>query len=123
MELLTYEPKERVWLGELAAIQADIPDYAAWRIPDLIDTFLRYHDLLITLTDLPDYREGCADLLRHSGFIQKCILETRGSSSWAPFTRAAYELHRDTEQLRVVLLDGGAAGLDGLLPLEAAQPA
>jgi hypothetical protein len=96
------------WIEELAAIQSDIPDYAEWRIPDLIDAFLRYHDMLMSLTDLPEFRDGCTNLLRHSGFIQKCILETRGNNPWAPFTRAAYELHKDIEQLRIVLLDAHA---------------
>ena len=100
--------RESAWLDELAAIQASIPDYADWRVPDLIDAFLRYHDLLLLMTDRPHYREGCADLLRHSGFIQKCILQTRGANPWAPFTRAAYELHRDIDQLRIVLTENPA---------------
>ncbi len=110
MEASTFEPNKHGWLEALDAIQRDIPDYAEWRISDLIDTFLRYHDLLLTLAEDPEYREGCADLLRHSGFIQKCILDTRNSNPWAPFTRAAYELHRDIEQLRGVVLDPVATG-------------
>ncbi len=103
MEAPTCEPTERRLMDELHAIQRDIPDYADWRIPDLIDAFLRYHDLLLLLADRPLYREGCADLLRHSGFIQKCILGTRSANPWAPFIRAAYELHRDIDQLCVVV--------------------
>jgi len=125
MEALPYKPNERAWLEVLSVIQADIPDYAEWRISDLIDAFLRYHDVLIALADLPQYRDGCADLMRHSGFIQKCILETRAPNPWAPFTRAAYELHRDIEQLRIVLLHVQAAGTAGaeVPAFETIQPA
>lgn len=119
MEALTYEPNKRGWLEALEIMQRDIPDYAEWRIPDLIDSFLRYHDLLLSVAEDPDYREGCADLLRHSGFIQKCILDTRNSNPWAPFTRAAYELHRDIDQLRTFLLEPVALPM----PVAAAQTA
>ena len=105
MEAQIYDPSGHLWLEKLSAIQSDIPDYAEWRISDLIDCFLRYHDLLLLLAEQPQYRDGCANLLRHSGFIQKCILETRKANPWAPFTRAAYELHRDIEQLKTVILD------------------
>lgn len=111
MEALSYEPSHGDWLQKLSSIQADIPDYADWRISDLIDCFLRYHDLLLTLADDVHYREGCADLLRHSGFIQKCILETRKANPWAPFTRAAYELHRDIDQLKTAILDAATVEL------------
>lgn len=120
MEPVTFELNACGWIEELRAIQEDIPDFAPWRIPDLIDTFLRYHDLLISLANHPDYRDGCANLLRHSGFIQKCILDTRNPNPYAPFIRAAYELHKDIEQLRAVIREAS------LLPADtepAAQPA